>query len=148
MGKGSYLGGGTLFTFADLNWFGAGGHEVPREERVRRIKHELLRQSRLELSASASARQRELHELLQYGMWRDHLAEQLADLPNPAPQRKLLDRRAEQRIADLKRDLAAHENKVRSAIAAHEALRQKLLSMLAEYHLSEDQYPEARKLTL
>lgn len=148
MGKGGYLGGGTVFTFADLDWFGAGGHEVAREERVRRIKDELLRQSRLALPATATPRQRELHDLLQHEMWRNRLAGQLADQPDTATARKPLDRKAEQRIAELKRDLVAHANQVRSAINAHENLRQDLLRLLAENHLPEDQYPEARKLKL
>ena len=58
MGKGNYLGGGTIFTYADLDWFGAGGVEVPREERKERIKKELIRQRQQGLPPNPSQRDR------------------------------------------------------------------------------------------
>jgi polyhydroxyalkanoate synthesis regulator phasin len=146
MSRGSYNGGGTVFTYADLGWFGAGSEEVPRSERVKRIEEELLRQSQLALPECAKHRQRELHEMLQVGFVRKEIAEQLADQPCRPPKRKPLTQRAEQRIADLRRDLTAYAKQARSAADMHETLRRELLKLLAEYQLSESQYPETRKL--
>lgn len=148
MGKGSYLGGGTIFTYADLDWFGAGGIEVPREERLERIKKELIRQRQQGLPPNPTRTQRELHEALQLAAVVDLVADRLADQPCIAPDRKPVDRADEQRIAQLKRDLAAYANQVRSAVQMHESLRQELRTLLARNHISEDTYPETQKLKL
>lgn len=148
MAKGSYLGGGTIFTYADLDWFGNGGIEVPREERKDRIKKELIRQRQQGLPPNPTKRQRELHEALQLPMVIDSIADRLADEPCVAPNRNPIDRVSEQRITHLKRDIAAFANQARSAAKMHENLRQELLQLLAQNHISEDNYPETQKLKL
>lgn len=148
MGKGSYLGGGTIFTYADLDWFGAGGIEVPRDERKERIKKELMRQRQQGLPANPTRRQKELHEALQLTMVLDLIADRLADQPCIAPDRRPVDRADEQRISQLKRDLVAYANQARSAVQMHESLRQELCKLLARNHISEENYPEAQKLKL
>lgn len=148
MGKGSYLGGGTIFTYADLDWFGAGGIEVPREERRERIRKELIRQRQQGLPPNPTKKQRELHEALQLTMVLDLIADRLADQPCIAPDRKPIDRADEQRIAQLKRDLAAFANQARSAVQMHESLRQELRKLLARNHISEESYPETQKFKL
>ncbi|MEO1969566.1 MAG: hypothetical protein ABGW87_12745 [Sphingomonadaceae bacterium] len=148
MGRGNYLGGGTIFTYADLDWFGAGGVEVPREERKERIKKELIRQRQQGLPPNPTQRERELHEALQLSIVLDLIADRLADQPCVAPVRKPIDSNTEQRIAELKRDLAAFANQARNAVNMHEKLRQELRTLLAKHHIAEDTYPEARKLVL
>lgn len=146
--SGGYLGGGTIFSYADLDWFGAGGVEVPRDERKERIKKELIRQRQQGLPANPTRAQRELHEALQLSMMVDLIADRLADQPCIAPERPSLDRAAEQRITQLKRELAAFEKQARQAIQMHESLRQELSKLLAQHHISEENYPEARKLKI
>ena len=148
MAGGSYLGGGTIFTYADLDWFGAGGVEVPREERKERIKKELIRQRQQGLPANPTRKDKELHEALQLSMMIDLIADQLADLPCVAPERPSLSRATEQRITQLKRELGAFANQARRAADMHESLRQELRKLLALHHISEENYPEVRKLEL
>lgn len=148
MGKGSYLGGGTVFTFNDLGWFGAGGVEVPKAERKARIKAELLRQRQAGPPPNPTRRQRELHDLLKYSATIDRLVDMLADEPTIAAPRPILDPATEKKISELKKDLSAFAAQARSAAGMHEACRQDLLKLLARNHLSEEHYPEARKLSV
>ena len=148
MGKGAYIGGSTIFTYADLDWFGAGGIEVPREERKERIKKELIRKRQQGLPPNPTKRQRELHEALQLSIVIDLIADRLADQPCIAAVRNPIDRESEQRIAQSKRELAAFAKQARSAVEMHESLRQELRKLLAQNHISEENYPEVQKLRL
>ena len=107
--------GGTVFSSADLHWFGFGSLQVPREERVERLTAELERAKRGGLPPNATKREREFHRFLASHKNLRFLAESWADEPDIAPTKTELDHATEQRIATLKRDLAAWAKKTNSA---------------------------------
>ena len=140
MGKSGYTGGGTIIGAHTPEWFGNGAVELPIDE-----KH-------LSAVAKLERLQGERHEGKTGRHHRRKLAETRREVdettPRPARavERKPLDGQAEQRIAGLKRDLAAFASQARSAIQQHEEARLKLVRLLDEYGLSPKNYPETGKL--
>lgn len=148
MANGSYYGANTVFSLADFDWFGVGDLEVPREERKQRIQAELRRWRDMGLSQRPTRLQRKLYRAIQTDKVLDMIAESLADQPSIAPDRPSLDRAAETKIAELKRDIAVYATQARSAAARHESSRQELLTLLAKHHISPHTYPETLALSL
>lgn len=140
--------GGTVFSLADLHWFGFGLLEVPKEERVRRLTAELERVKRAGPPPNATQREKSFHRFLASRKDLRSLAETWADGPTIAPKKNVLDQAAERRIAELKRDLEAWSREAGKAAKQHEEYRQELLSLLAKHHISADAYPEAKNLRL
>lgn len=148
MGKGSFLGGGTVVgPIKNPDWFGNGGVTVPRSERKAELRAELRRRRKAEPEGRWSDVERKLREALAERTDTE-IVEIIVDRPTSVATKPLVDGAVEEQIANLRKNLKALSSQIRSALGLHEQHRQELIRVLAKYHLPEDAYPELRELKL
>lgn len=148
MGKGSFLGGGTVVgPIKNPDWFGRGGVTVPRSERKAELREEMRRRRKAEPEGRWSDVERKLQEALAERT-DEEIVEIIVDRPAPASVKPLVDGTVEEQIASLSKNLKAISNRIRSDLSLHEQHRQELIRILAKYHLPETAYPELKELRL
>jgi len=136
----SYLGGHTLIGPHTPWWFSYVDEPLWHDEAFRQA---LARLERLLGEAAAGKKGRHFRRKLAE-------AKRAVDAfrPTIAVPKKPLTQEAQDRITELKRQLAAFTKQAQSAAAQHEELRQELIGLLDEFGLPPDQYPETNKLSL
>lgn len=152
MAKGSYIGGGTIIRpEKQADWFGSGPVEDP-DYRAALKKFEAAKAYHRKVAAERPTGKQRTSENVREHAKRLSAAFDAMEAAKPRPSvaqpRKNLSLATEQRISNLKRDLAMYAAQARKATASHEECRQKLSKLLAEYNIDESQYPETRKLKL
>lgn len=152
MAKGGYLGGSTIIRQdKDLDWFGAGSEEDPayraaveKYEAAKAVFHKI----RAERPVGAKPKSQQARDYKRRYDAAFEAMEAARPKPRAAQQRQGLSPEVEQRIANLKRDLAMYEKQARQALASHEDHRQELAKLLAAHGIPDSTYPETRKLEL
>lgn len=152
MAKGSYIGGGTVIRpEKQPDWFGSGPVEDP-DYRAALEKFEAARKYYRKIEAERPTGKQRTEIVVREYNRRLSAAFDAMEAARPRPSvaqpRKTLSPATEQRISNLKRDLAMYAAQARKATASHEECRQELSKLLAEHGIAESRYPETRKLKL